>query len=115
VSIIEKAAAKLDQNASNIKAVARKNSIEEAVIRIESSTNDNEVEQTRMQGSASNLAKLNLLKLRQLGGVTPEDKKTQIAEEFRMIKRPLITNAFNQGAGHIKNGNLIMVTSALAG
>ena len=32
-----------------------------------------------------------------------------------MIKRPLITNAFNQGAGNIKNGNLIMVTSALAG
>ena len=39
----------------------------------------------------------------------------QIAEQFRVIKRPLLTNAFNKGPGMIKNGNLIMVTSALAG
>jgi exopolysaccharide/PEP-CTERM locus tyrosine autokinase len=32
-----------------------------------------------------------------------------------VIKRPLLTNAFNKGPGMIKNGNLIMVTSALAG
>ncbi|MBI5430606.1 MAG: tyrosine-protein kinase family protein [Nitrosomonadales bacterium] len=58
---------------------------------------------------------LDLTRFRQLGGITPNEEKTQIAEAFRMIKRPLITNAFNQGAGFIKNGNLIMVTSALAG
>lgn len=58
---------------------------------------------------------INLAKLRQVGIITPEAEKTQIAEEFRLIKRPLIKNAFTQGPGAIKNGNLIMVTSALAG
>jgi exopolysaccharide/PEP-CTERM locus tyrosine autokinase len=53
--------------------------------------------------------------LRQLGVITPDAEKTQIAEEFRLIKRPLIKNAFNKGGGKISNGNLIMVTSALAG
>jgi len=58
---------------------------------------------------------INLAKLRQMGVITPDVEKTQIAEEFRLIKRPLIKNAFTQGAGAIRNGNLIMVTSALAG
>jgi len=58
---------------------------------------------------------LDLTRLRQLGGITPNQNKTQIAEEFRMIKRPLIANAFNRGAGQVKNGNLIMITSALGG
>ena len=53
--------------------------------------------------------------MRQYGIVTPEQGRTQIAEQFRVIKRPLLTNAFNKGPGMIKNGNLIMVTSALAG
>lgn len=58
---------------------------------------------------------INLAKLRQMGIITPDAEKSQIAEEFRLIKRPLIKNAFTQGPGAIKNGNLIMVTSALAG
>lgn len=58
---------------------------------------------------------LNLTKMRQYGIVTPDEGRTQIAEQFRVIKRPLLTNAFNKGADMIKNGNLIMVTSALAG
>ena len=58
---------------------------------------------------------LNLTKMRDYGIVTPDEGRTQIAEQFRVIKRPLLTNAFNKGPGMIKNGNLIMVTSALAG
>jgi protein-tyrosine kinase len=42
-------------------------------------------------------------------------RKSQIAEEFRIIKRPLIANAFGQGAARVKNGNLIMITSSLPG
>lgn len=41
--------------------------------------------------------------------------KNPLAEEYRQIKRPLLVNAFNKGAGAIENGNLIMVTSALPG
>ena len=58
---------------------------------------------------------LNIERMRQYGIVTPDQGRTQIAEQFRVIKRPLLTNAFNRGPGMIKNGNLIMVTSALAG
>lgn len=65
--------------------------------------------------SSSKRITLNLTKMRQYGIVTPDEGRTQVAEQFRVIKRPLLTNAFNQGAGMIKNGNLIMVTSALAG
>ena len=65
--------------------------------------------------STSKRITLNLAKMRQYGIVTPDEGRTQVAEQFRVIKRPLLTNAFNQGAGMIKNGNLIMVTSALAG
>ena len=65
--------------------------------------------------STSNRVKLDLAKMRQYGIVTPDQGRTQIAEQFRVIKRPLLTNAFNKGPGMIRNGNLIMVTSALAG
>jgi len=49
------------------------------------------------------------------GIVTPDAPRSQVADEFRVIKRPLITNATGRGAAPIKNGNLIMVTSALPG
>ncbi|SFW20332.1 XrtA-associated tyrosine autokinase [Nitrosovibrio sp. Nv17] len=65
--------------------------------------------------TTSKYIKLNLEKMRKYGIVTPDQGRTQVAEQFRVIKRPLLTNAFNQGAGKIRNGNLIMVTSALAG
>lgn len=56
--------------------------------------------------------KLDLFRLRAAGMITPDNVRSQIAEEFRMIKRPLLKNAFGQGAALVKDGNLIMVTSA---
>ena len=44
-----------------------------------------------------------------------DGEKNPIAEEYRQIKRPLLINAFSQGASAIQNGNLIMITSALPG
>ncbi len=49
------------------------------------------------------------------GIVSPTAPRSQIADQFRVIKRPLISNAMGKGASVIANGNLIMVTSALAG
>ena len=66
-------------------------------------------------GPVSKQGMINLAKLRRLGMIIPDGERTQIAEEFRLIKRPLIKNAFSQDAKPINNGNLIMVTSALAG
>jgi len=74
-----------------------------------------EVTATPVSPATTRRITLNIAKMRQYGIVTPDQGRTQIAEQFRVIKRPLLTNAFNRGPGMIKNGNLIMVTSALAG
>ncbi|TAN77796.1 MAG: tyrosine-protein kinase family protein [Gallionella sp.] len=131
----EKAAGKLGQAEKNAKApalsiierAARKAEKEDIANIVQAKTltepdrksgiAESETDPSPLHGATpqSNLATIDLARLRQLGGVTPNEEKTQIAEEFRLIKRPLITNAFNQGAGKINNGNLIMVTSALAG
>lgn len=49
------------------------------------------------------------------GILVPNAARSQLADEFRVIKRPLIANAMGKGAAPIPNGNLIMVTSALPG
>jgi protein-tyrosine kinase len=58
---------------------------------------------------------INLTRLKQVGMITPDGERTQLAEEFRQIKRPLLLNAFSQGAAPVKDGNLIMITSSLPG
>ena len=47
--------------------------------------------------------------------VTPNAPRSQVADEFRVIKRPLITNAKGKGTAAPEHANLIMVTSAVAG
>ncbi len=63
----------------------------------------------------SQFQSINLARLHRMGVVAPDAEKSQIAEEFRIIKRPLIANAFGQGTARVKNGNMIMITSALPG
>jgi exopolysaccharide/PEP-CTERM locus tyrosine autokinase len=58
---------------------------------------------------------IDLQALRQRGFLTPDGERTAVAEEFRMIKRPLLANAFGKSAALVESGNLIMVTSARAG
>ncbi len=57
---------------------------------------------------------IDLENLHRKGIVTLDHSKSEIAEQFRLIKRPLLANAFNPDSG-IRNGNLIMVTSSLSG
>ncbi len=58
---------------------------------------------------------LDLAALAAAGLVTPSAPRSQTADEYRVIKRPLISNAMGKGASILNHGNLIMVTSALAG
>lgn len=58
---------------------------------------------------------IDLNRLHDLGIITRYDEKSRISEEFRVIKRPLIQDAIKGVEGNARNGNLIMVTSALAG
>lgn len=54
-------------------------------------------------------------RLEEAGLIVKDAGKTTLSEEYRLIKRPLLINAFSSGAAAIENGNLIMVTSALPG
>lgn len=58
---------------------------------------------------------LNLAALHQAGFVTPMAERSRLADQYRVIKRPLISNAMGKGAATINHANLIMVTSALPG
>lgn len=49
------------------------------------------------------------------GFLTPQAPRSQLADQYRVIKRPLIKNAVGKGASTINHANLIMVTSALPG
>lgn len=59
--------------------------------------------------------RIDLLRLAESGMVTPDQPRSPIAEEYRVIKRPLLRNAQGKGAAAVENGNLIMVSSALPG
>lgn len=58
---------------------------------------------------------LDLVQLAAEGFITPDSPKSRIANEFRVIKRPLIANVKGKSAAPVKRANLVMVTSALAG
>ena len=63
--------------------------------------------------AAARRVDLDLARLNAQGFITLESAKSQIADEFRVLKRPLIRNAL--GKVRVRNGNLLMVTSALPG
>jgi protein-tyrosine kinase len=63
----------------------------------------------------SRRVELDLAQLAAAGIVTPNAPRSNIADQYRVIKRPLILNAVGKGAVPLNHGNLIMVTSALSG
>lgn len=58
---------------------------------------------------------LDLARMRELGMVTAAGGRTNLLEEFRIIKRPLLKRAFTERGPKDNPGNLIMVTSSLPG
>jgi protein-tyrosine kinase len=65
--------------------------------------------------TSSRYVELDLKRLDSMGLVVPSSPRSQIAEEFRVIKRPILANAHGKGAAPVDNGNLIMVTSSVPG
>lgn len=61
----------------------------------------------------SRRVELNLDAMAEAGIINPNSPRSEIADQYRVIKRPLIKNAMGKGASILANGNLIMVTSAL--
>jgi len=58
---------------------------------------------------------LDLERLAAAGYVTPNSYRSSLADELRVIKRPLIGNAQGKSASPIDSANLVMVTSSLPG
>ncbi len=55
-------------------------------------------------------------RLREKGMLVPDSKlEPEVRNEYRRIKRPLLSNAFGKSASLVDQGNLIMVTSAVPG
>ena len=109
MSIIEKAASKLGQQKRPDPApleIAPQESIPPEFARQES---------PQPAPSTAQRHDFNLAKLKEQHIITPQAEHSSMAEEFRMIKRPLLDNAFGQNGIKVKNGNLIMVTSSLPG
>lgn len=66
-------------------------------------------------GVVSEMIRLDLARLGTMGMVTPDQPRSAIAEEYRVVKRPLIRNVQGKGTTPVESANLIMVTSALPG
>ncbi len=66
-------------------------------------------------GSMSRRVELDMDRLASKGIVTPRAARSNLADELRVIKRPLLRNAAGKGATPVRNANLIMITSAVPG
>jgi receptor protein-tyrosine kinase len=58
---------------------------------------------------------LNLPLMRRQGLLIPDDGRSALAEEFRILKRPVLANAFGPSGERIGRRNVVMVTSAVPG
>jgi protein-tyrosine kinase len=101
-------------------------SIEKAVERLKrSSTEPTEVldlqdksDQRRPPGELNrknNILYIDMERLGQLGFLTTAETDRKRLEEFRILKRPILDNAFGKLAAIEPNGNVIMITSSIAG
>jgi receptor protein-tyrosine kinase len=63
--------------------------------------------------SRSKVAEIDLTRLAGRGLLTPDATQSRLANEMRVIKRPLINNCLSRSA--VKNGNRIMITSSVPG
>jgi exopolysaccharide/PEP-CTERM locus tyrosine autokinase len=68
-----------------------------------------------MSSAQSRRIELNLDMLNASNIVIPSAPRSLTADQFRVIKRPLLSNAMGKGAVAPARANLIMVTSAVAG
>jgi exopolysaccharide/PEP-CTERM locus tyrosine autokinase len=112
VGIIEKAAARLNQNPREITPKPERPKAEP----LDSGPRPltlNPPPAPHPPGSSAKRVELNLAKLHQAGIISPDAGRGAVAEEFRAIKRTLLDRVVNEGGPSSKRSNLIMVTSSL--
>ncbi len=69
----------------------------------------------RIKPTDGGLVMVNREMLRDAGYLAPMEQERHLAEQYRMLKRPLLNNASGRGLEMGEEANLIMVTSALPG
>lgn len=102
---IEKAIERLLKQSSE-SSISSKDKLETSSV-----VNDQDVE----KAISRNILSFDYKKLQDLGYITPQKSYSQISEEFRIIKIPMLRNAFGKGVLPTENGNLVMVSSSLPG
>ncbi|MCP4275332.1 MAG: AAA family ATPase, partial [Gammaproteobacteria bacterium] len=134
MSIIEKAVDKLEKKAADAKEHVGGGSVVDALstlpladaetkqhIPLEQSeiepvvTESPAVDISTKETTKANRIDFPIARINSLGMVSPDLPRSQIAEEFRAIKRPLLMNIMGEGATVVESANLILVTSALPG
>jgi receptor protein-tyrosine kinase len=65
--------------------------------------------------SASRTIQIPIKRLIARGFVAPDGVASAISQEFRVIKRPLLANAFGRGTDPLPRGRMVMVSSAFPG
>jgi protein-tyrosine kinase len=76
---------------------------------------DNGHDRNKNEAEPAEIVEIDWHRLAGMGFVTPDDANTQTIEEYRNIKRPLVSNAFGKGSLGIERSNLILVTSSVPG
>ena len=64
-------------------------------------------------GRRSRSVEIDLVALAAAGFITPDAQRSQIADEFRVLKRPIIKNAQGGAGSAVERGNRVMISSAL--
>jgi protein-tyrosine kinase len=65
--------------------------------------------------SVSDVVEIEVASLSAAGFLTPDRSESMLAEQMRIIKRPLLARATPDSDSYVKDGNLIIVTSSLPG
>ena len=123
MSIIEKAASRIDNN-KDLAAPAATPMIEAAMIeaamtaRAEAPRSPTPLPvatPATPRKQSTKRVELDLNRMRDTGMVTAAGGRTMLVEDFRIIKRPLIKRAFAPAVAGERPANLIMITSSLPG
>lgn len=127
MSIIEKAASRIDQQRQAAAPASAGQAEQDAIIEAApaaaptladvsaAAATPAPATQASATRSGPRRIQLDLARMRDLGMVTAAGGRTNLLEEFRVIKRPLLKRAFAERAPGKNPGNLIMITSSLPG
>ncbi|MEX8493957.1 XrtA-associated tyrosine autokinase [Sphaerotilus sp.] len=105
----EPAAGMVDTKIAAVKPVVRSSSAVVAAAR------NGVVEALTSSGRRSREVELDLARLEREGYLVPAQARSQLAEQMRIIKRPLLANARGESAQALSRPNLIQVVSAMPG